>query len=178
MRFISVFSASVLFLLSACAPLDEGSDLPSSGDAQGAAIDGDAAASAQRLEAPALPGSELAPKGPIGEWISRSCGTRKYARTLRFDADGSFLGQDLVSPCPPDVVCIWSGIVSTRGTYSVDDDTILLSILHHGGGPAAPFPTELGIDAATSAPVEEDAEGNTCVYEPHIERGPRPRPRG
>ncbi|AUX46416.1 uncharacterized protein SOCE26_079220 [Sorangium cellulosum] len=178
MRFISVFSASVLFLLAACAPLDEdeGSDLPSSGDAQGAAIegdDGDTAASAQRLD-----GSELAPKGPVGEWISPSCGTRKYARTIRFDARGTFLGQDLVSPCPPDVVCIWSGIVSTRGTYTVEEDTIFLSMLNHGAGPAAPFPTELGIDAETSAPVETDHEGNACVYEPYVETGPRPRPRG
>jgi len=104
--------------------------------------------------------------GIVGAWQSPSCGKRKYPRTIQFDAEGTFLGRDLVSPCPKNAACVWSGIVNTNGKFAVQADKINLTIAQPDARPgvAEPFPTTLVIDRATLAPVETSQEGARCVY--------------
>jgi hypothetical protein len=101
----------------------------------------------------------------VGSWISPSCGTREYPRSIQFKDDSTFAAEDLVSPCPPDVTCFWGGIVYTRGTYAVEEGTIFLK------GESTPlvwepFPDELLIDPTTGSPVEQAPGGDLCHYEP------------
>jgi hypothetical protein len=99
-----------------------------------------------------------------GAWVSPACGARTYPRKIQFDGKGGFESQDLVSPCPPKVTCIWSGIVLNKGTYAVEQGSIRLTNPQPGTGPKAQaLPNALGIDAATAAPVE-GADGAKCVY--------------
>lgn len=200
MRSINIISASALFLLTACGSIGE--DALSSADATDSDIDGDAlgesstdlrkadsADKASRVESKgAAPAAETAastgtltaetaadvvPPQVIGSWVSPSCGARTYARKIQFKSDGSFAAQDLISPCPARAVCTWSGIVNNKGAYTLKTDAIIFEFSRSETGPGAqPFPTLLGIDRDTSAPVEfpfvddDAARGDArCVYE-------------
>jgi hypothetical protein len=99
----------------------------------------------------------------VGRWISPSCGGRTYARKIEFTADGKFDAQDLVSPCPPKVTCIWSGIVGSNGTYAVASGMIRLAPAQPGNPKAQPLPATLAIDPTSGAPLET-AGGAKCVY--------------
>lgn len=102
----------------------------------------------------------------VGTWQSPSCGKRKYVRTIEFNAEAKFHGQDLVSPCPKGMQCIWSGIIDINGTFEVQADKINLKIGEPSGRPGVgePFPTTLAMDKATSAPIEALQDGTRCVY--------------
>lgn len=103
----------------------------------------------------------------FGTWSSAACGPRKYERLLSFAKDGSFAAEDRVSPCPPRVVCIWSGIVHRKGAFKRSDRTLLLSVSEASQGPGAhPFPTTLTIDPSTGALAETGEGGAPCPYEP------------
>ncbi|WP_437801499.1 hypothetical protein [Sorangium sp. So ce693] len=103
----------------------------------------------------------------FGTWSSAACGPRKYERLLSFARDGSFAAEDRVSPCPPKVACIWSGIVHRKGAFKRSDRTLLLSVSEASQGPGAhPFPTTLTIDPSTGALAETGEGGAPCPYEP------------
>jgi hypothetical protein len=144
-RSFSVFSISALLMLAACG--GEGQGVGSSESE----ISGNGALAA-------------APENLVGTWSSPSCGKRTYARKIQFGLGGNFTGMDLVSPCPPDVVCFWSGIVHRKGTYSVQESTIKLAVSEPRTAAGQPFPTELVIDPPTQAPAEGTPEGDYCVY--------------
>jgi hypothetical protein len=111
------------------------------------------------------PAPPSAPANVVGAWVSPACGARTYARKIQFNNGGTFEALDLVSPCPPKVACMWSGIVTNTGTYVVEGGSIKLSIAQPGAGPnARPIPAALAIDAASSAPVEMSPEGQRCAY--------------
>lgn len=98
-----------------------------------------------------------------GTWSSASCGDRKYERILTIGADGTFSSKDMVSPCPPDAKCIWSGIVDRKGRYTRSGDSLTLTVEGPAGDKGKPLPPTLTIDKATGAPAEQ-AGGATCVY--------------
>lgn len=119
--------------------------------------------------APALPPATSpvppsAEAGLVGRWESVSCGERKYPRIIEFDTRGGFRADDLVSPCPPKALCVWSGIVTRQGKYSVSGRTVTLTL--EGSAPAAPqgsaFPTVLDLGPG---PIES-AAGARCEYVP------------
>jgi hypothetical protein len=96
----------------------------------------------------------------VGSWESKSCGERKYIRQITLKDDGSVVGKDLVSPCPPKVACVWSGIVDWTGKYAAEGKTLRISETKpSGGGGKIKLPTELRWDAPAGAPAEGD-----CVY--------------
>lgn len=101
----------------------------------------------------------------VGEWKSPPCGARKYERRITFAKDGSFTAQDLVSPCPKGVVCVWSGIIDTKGTWKQEGNTIHLTTASQSSGPkvGSPFPTTLTFDPAKKV-LTESADGATCSY--------------
>ncbi len=101
-----------------------------------------------------------------GTWKSASCGARKYERKIYFETDGTFQAEDLVSPCPPGTVCVWSGIVVTHGTYTASGSTITLTPKEGSAQakpPAAALPTTLTLDAQGN--VTESADGVSCTYQ-------------
>ncbi|WP_437535352.1 hypothetical protein WME79_14050 [Sorangium sp. So ce726] len=103
----------------------------------------------------------------FGTWSSAACAPRKYERRLSLAKDGSFVAEDRVSPCPPNVVCVWSGIVHRKGAFKRADRTLLLSVSEGSQGPGAhPFPTTLTIDPSTGAIAETGEGGASCPYEP------------
>lgn len=117
--------------------------------------------------APATPPLSAPPDasaaGVAGRWSSPSCGERTYERRIVLAEDGSFTAEDRVAPCPPNVRCIWSGIVVRRGRYSVAGGAIQLAAEGTGAGPGQPLPGSLVIDA-TGVPVEVLADGRRCPY--------------
>ena len=55
---------------------------------------------------------------------------------LELGGDLTIVQRDLVSPCPLDVVCVWSGIVISQGTFVLDGTSLALTWTSPGDGPA------------------------------------------
>ncbi|HTN91002.1 MAG TPA: hypothetical protein VL242_45330 [Sorangium sp.] len=101
----------------------------------------------------------------LGTWRSAACAPRKYERVLSFAKGGSFAAEDRVSPCPPRVACIWSGIIHRKGGFKRSGDAVSLSVAEASQGPGGqPFPTTLTLDAS-GAPAETGADGKPCPYQ-------------
>ncbi len=148
-----------LALLAGCAnnPPPEGAPAPTTDAAQAAPAPSAAPPTTAPATAPAAPLPSVA-----GTWTSPSCGARTYERRLSLDPAGTFTAEDRVSPCPPNVACVWSGIVFTKGTYTLTPREIRLAA-ESTRAPAKPLPPTLAIDPATGAPVEAE-DGQRCVY--------------
>jgi hypothetical protein len=69
-----------------------------------------------------------------GTWLGPACGERKWVRTLVFDAAGTYTGRDPISPCPPDMACVWSGILDYAGTWSIADGGKAVALVEAPGG--------------------------------------------
>ena len=172
MRLFGVLSASLL-LLSACAG-GAGDETDARGevdrDPDGEALQpvtgGEREGEADLATATGCAGDRRAsPWYVVGHWVSPSCGERSYPRVIQLDSNGRFAAQDLVAPCPKDVVCFWSGIIFYQGAYQVDARGIRLKVEGSDRGFAgALFPARLLIDPATSAPIELTLEGVRCPY--------------
>jgi len=67
---------------------------------------------------PAAPEVDYSDSAVIGRWVAPPCGPRLFERRLSVRPDGTYTGQDRVSPCPPGDVCAWSGIVNFEGTWT------------------------------------------------------------
>ena len=123
---------------------------------------------------PAIKGPPTpAPASIVGTWLSETCGERSYARELVFVEGGSYVRLDLVSPCPPGTLCIWSGIVHFTGGWRQDGDKIrLIEEVQVGSGGPAGFvssPEELVVDAETPK-ITAHVAGEDCVYTPGAPR--------
>ncbi len=95
---------------------------------------------------------------------SASCGARTYTRRITFAEAATFIAEELVSPCPKGVSCVWSGIIIRQGTYKVEKDTISLTVGKTSSGPAkTELPPSLSLDGSR-APVETGDDGKPCVY--------------
>ncbi|AKT41663.1 hypothetical protein [Chondromyces crocatus] len=104
-----------------------------------------------------------AERGLVGTWHSSSCGPRAYERVLNLQAGGRFEASDLVSPCPPGVTCVWSGIVGRRGVYVVQGNEIIFRLEGPKPSQGTPFPDKMVIDPETSGPAEQVGSAY-CVY--------------
>lgn len=98
-----------------------------------------------------------------GAWGSPSSSERGHPREIRFDASGTYRMDDLVSPCPPKVVCVWSGITHTGGTYRIEGDTVLLTYAE-GGTVTGPLPQELSFDPVDRTLTERLPSGENTIY--------------
>lgn len=58
-------------------------------------------------------------------WSSPACEGRAYERRFRF-SEGRFEAKDLVAPCPPGTLCVWSGILDRAGTWTYERREIRL----------------------------------------------------
>jgi hypothetical protein len=82
---------------------------------------------------------------PVGGWSSMSCGERDYERRITLSDGGAFSGEERLSPCPPDVACVWSGVHRFSGQWTLSELTITLSVSQTDaqGDIAAGWPTAL-----------------------------------
>ena len=77
---------------------------------------------------------------------------------------------DLVSPCPEDTTCVWSGIVTNSGTYSVNATNTTINLAYTTANTLAgsvTLPTRLEIDASSEGRVtlaEVLADGSYLFY--------------
>lgn len=120
---------------------------------------------------PPLPGE---PK-PTSAWSSPSCGERTYERRLWLNPSFTYNTEERVSPCPPDVTCIWSGVVYTQGTWAEAEG--LITFTETQGDPkAAPRPAALRWTEDRSGLLE--MQGDTgCLYTPLLAvESPQQRP--
>ncbi|MEM9693757.1 MAG: hypothetical protein AAGA56_14505, partial [Myxococcota bacterium] len=99
---------------------------------------------------PSSPSPEPAPGLTIasGSFLSAACESRSYPRHLELDLAKKQLSlEDRISPCPPDVACVWSGIVERQGSFTlmappaVGEPTRLeVTWKESGGGKGEPAP--------------------------------------
>jgi len=102
--------------------------------------------------------------GLAGAWTSPSCSKRTYPREITFDSNGIWSARDLVSPCPPNAKCVWSGIVDRSGKSKLEGTKVLL-IPNEGSERSqagSPFPTEMSFDAGVLSEPSDD--GGSCHY--------------
>lgn len=113
--------------------------------------------------APPPPPPGAAP-GEARGWASPSCGARAYERRIFLHPDFSYTTEERVAPCPPDVTCVWSGVLNTRGTWAEAGD--ILTFTETEGGPQGePRPTTLRWTADRAGLVEVQGEVE-CPYAP------------
>jgi len=62
-----------------------------------------------------------------GSWRSEPCTTRNHPRLLDLRLEGSFLAEDLISPCPEATRCVWSGVEVTQGSWHLEGERVLLA---------------------------------------------------
>jgi hypothetical protein len=114
----------------------------------------------------------VAPPAPEGRglpvpssWTSPPCEGRAYERRLQF-TDERFAARDLVAPCPPDKLCVWSGILDRGGTWTLDRRQIRLTLdpdPRTGAPPqASQFPLPETLWLADDGTLTED--GGACPY--------------
>ena len=96
----------------------------------------------------------------LGDWVSAGCGDREYARELAIANDGRWAARDLVSPCPPDAQCVWSGIVLSGGPWAADEDGLTLTD-ESTDERAKPRPTRLAPTGEGAVATEGDLP---CTY--------------
>lgn len=169
---LAVLAAAPLFLTAACSPpatSPDGGGTPSTTTAPATTAPATAASPPATTTSPATiaaPGTGTSPPSILGAWVSPSCGERTYPRHIEFASDGTFHSEDLVSPCPPNVVCVWSGIVHRKGTYTLAAGKITLTVEGAPGAQGKPLPDTLGVDPTTSAPFEPANGTPACTYSP------------
>jgi hypothetical protein len=121
------------------------------------------ATAAPEPTASSAPPSAPAPTTLEGTFTSPSCDKRTYAREITFSKDGKFGAQDLVSPCPPNARCVWSGIVARAGTFTLTGKTVTLTVTEGADAkPGSPLPVTLTFEGGT---LSESSGGATCAYQ-------------
>ncbi|MBT8099922.1 MAG: hypothetical protein KJO82_09235 [Gammaproteobacteria bacterium] len=92
---------------------------------------------------------------PVDAWTSGGCSDRKYRREIRLSSDNTFSATDYVAPCPPDMTCVWSGIVHHSGTWEIRNERLIeLDPASTQNSQGAALATALHVDLATDRLVE------------------------
>ncbi len=108
------------------------------------------------------------PLDPPATLVAEPCTPRPYVREIVLEPGSRFTARDLVSPCPPNVLCVWSGIVVRTGNATWHDGALALEVtVRVDGPPGAPFPDRL---VPAGPGTYHDADG--CPYRVQTE-GPR-----
>lgn len=85
-------------------------------------------------------------------------GKGSYEIEFAFGNDGTFTRTDLVSPCPADVMCFWSGIVTNSGKYTVSGSTVTLT---YDGTPN----TNAGVKLPATLTAKTDCDNQRILVE-------------
>lgn len=81
-------------------------------------------------------------------WSSPTCGARSWERRLELQPGGALHVQDRVSPCPPQAVCVWAGVVERRGAWALQAEGIALDLEPSTHTLVEPSPRLLRLDGA------------------------------
>jgi len=115
---------------------------------------------------PRDPGPHVAPAPvvPPATLVAEPCGERAFVREIDLQPGTRFTARDLVSPCPPGVRCVWSGIVTRTGVAIWREGYLGLEVASAvppgpSGPPGAPFPARL---APAGQGILQDDDG--CPY--------------
>ena len=96
-------------------------------------------------------------------WASPACEGRSYERHISFE-EGRFRASDLVSPCPPGVPCVWSGIIDRAGSWALEGQQLRLIPDTDAATPAQagkfPLPDRLWLSAEDTLTEDDGA----CPY--------------
>lgn len=82
-------------------------------------------------------------------------------RVITLSQDHTFQASDRVSPCPPNVACVWSGIVERSGSWKLSGKTLTLEPSGEPQKAGVPLPTTLAFERNA---LSETSNGNDCVY--------------
>jgi hypothetical protein len=88
--------------------------------------------------------------------------------------DKTFRAEERVSPCPPKVQCVWSGILFWQGTFATDDKGVVLTKTggaDSGRGAKIESPLKLEMEKGSGALVETRG-GARCPYTRMAEGAP------
>ena len=109
---------------------------------------------------------EISSASIIGPWENSSCADRKYRRQINFQEGDKFVAVDEVAPCPPKARCVWSGIISWHGTWSLENDTITLkkTPAKSGKSPESP-PEQFVVLDANPISIGEKSGEIICPYQ-------------
>jgi len=94
----------------------------------------------------------------LGDWTSAPCAGRAFSRNLRFEKENTYAGLDLVSPCPPNAQCAWSGMVAYAGLWKQEGNKLYLREIGSPTAAGSPHPTEV-ISTVDGTLLE-----NGCTY--------------
>ena len=94
-----------------------------------------------------------------GNWTSKGCEGRTYARNIRFETNRTYAAVDLVSPCPVGTSCAWSGMTAFGGKWTIENRELLTRELGAGTAEGGPHPTKF------VATMDGTLIENSCVYE-------------
>lgn len=98
----------------------------------------------------------------MGEWTSKECASRAYARNIVLENGGGYAAIDLVSPCPAGTRCMWSGLVAYAGIWKQEGTRVLLREIGAPIERGSPHPTEF--EATAKGRLTE----NGCEYVPGL----------
>ncbi|MCB9761905.1 MAG: hypothetical protein H6739_18905 [Alphaproteobacteria bacterium] len=115
------------------------------------------------------------PGGVVSAWSSTACHDRQYERRITLNPDFTYVGEDLVSPCPPNARCVWSGIVHFTGTWAQTGATDPVTLTEEktlDGDKGQPRPTELRW--TDDGLLVEPHEAGPCVYAKVVKPEPPP----
>ncbi len=151
---------SALVLLFACAAQ---SSAPPSEPAPAAEpspppVAASAGAAPTDLSSPTLLG-EVQGVAIVGDWTSPACGGRTYARNISFSSNQHYAAIDLVSPCPVDTTCVWSGLTAFAGLWELQGKKLRVQQVGVPDVPGGPRP--VFFEATSDGKLIE----NGCLYE-------------
>ena len=120
-------------------------------------------AQAPAQPAEARPGADSTGMLLPSVWASPACDGRSYERQISFE-EGRFRATDLVSPCPPGVTCVWSGIIHRRGSWTLDGQQLRLipDADDAAAAQASRFPLPAQLWLSTVGTLSED--DGACPY--------------
>lgn len=82
---------------------------------------------------------------------------------LQFSGEDGVTLHELISPCPPDAICAWSGIRTWDGVYERDGDTIVAR-WQTAAAQEVPEPLTLAWSDAPPHLVEQPPASTPCTY--------------
>jgi|GEM_PF-2858098 len=100
----------------------------------------------------------------VGNWSGTAPGG--WTTEWSFDEDGTFIKTDLISPCPEGVACVWSGVVTNHGTWSMTGGSVSLTYQSPSTMAGATTPAYLQADSDCDGVLlsESTPNGGEATY--------------
>lgn len=101
----------------------------------------------------------------VGDWTGKG---PNWEVQFTFNKDYTFEKRDLVSPCPPNAVCFWSGIIFNSGAFQINTNDVELKFQTDSTfSGQVTFPKHLAVQRTCDGAVElveTLSDGTTITY--------------